>query len=155
MQWVGVAEDTIQNFPVCQQQQNWNVFMHLGSGIKVEDCGRNGGGSAEVINLSEPLSPPTQHHLSDSLPPASLSLLPHCFPPVILSLVSPKEVNTTYGAGRSGTQSRWGGWTIFMFQINISHLHKLTRDGADWEAADRQISTVRRLLRMMDPFPAS
>ena len=81
--------------------------MHSGSGIKVEDCGRNGRGSAEVINLSElaqspDTTPPLLFSHHQHLP---LSLL-HCFPPVILSLVSPKEVNTSYGTGRSGTQSR-------------------------------------------------
>ena len=52
--------------------------MHLGSGIKAEDCGRNGVGSTEVINLSELSSPQTQRHLllfSVLPPPASLTLL--------------------------------------------------------------------------------
>ena len=75
--------------------------MHLGSGIKAEDCGRNGGGSTEVINLSELSSPQTQHHLllfSVLPPPASLTPLFSSGNPL-----SPKEVNTSYGAGRSGT----------------------------------------------------
>ena len=75
--------------------------MHLGSGIKAEDCGRNGVGSTEVINLSELSSPQTQRHLLYSLFSHHQHLLLYCFPPLVI--LYPKEVNTSYGAGRSGT----------------------------------------------------
>ena len=72
--------------------------MHLGSGIKVEDCGRNGGGSAEVINLSELLSPQTQHHLFYS-PTTSISL--SLFTPLFSSS------NPLFGLPQGGKHKLW------------------------------------------------
>ncbi len=70
--------------------------MHLGSGIKVEDCGRNGGGSAEVINLSELAQSP------DTTPPLLFSHHQHL---PLTPLFS--SSNPLFGLPQGGKHKLW------------------------------------------------